>query len=156
MILALSSKLKTEFNSSAREEKLLYRWIYTVSVFRPSLSVFLRYCFSVKNYALFHPHFCKSISALSRLLHIHKKLVHVSKNFVYERFERYFKIKLYPFTKNFFGKLLSSMWQNRRSQDFWLGGGGQTTNHMQWRHQKFSKKELFCGQRYRRMEDLKP
>ena len=44
---------------------------------------------------------------------------------------------------------------HRRSQDFWLGGA-QTTNHMQWRHQKFSKKELFVGQRYHRMEDLKP
>ena len=37
-----------------------------------------------------------------------------------------------------------SQW-HRRSQDFWLGGGGQTTNHMQWRHQKFSKKELLWG-----------
>ena len=35
------------------------------------------------------------------------------------------------------------------------GGGGQTTNHMQWRHQKFSKKELFVGQKYGRTEDLK-
>ena len=34
--------------------------------------------------------------------------------------------------------------------------GAQTPNYMQWRHQKFSKKELFVGQRYRRMEDLKP
>ena len=42
----------------------------------------------------------------------------------------------------------------RRSQDFWLGGA-QTANYMQWRHQKFSKKELFVGHRYRRMEDLK-
>ena len=38
---------------------------------------------------------------------------------------------------------------------FWLGGA-QTTYHMQWRHWKFSKKELFVGQGYRRMEDLKP
>ena len=35
-------------------------------------------------------------------------------------------------------------------------GGGQTTNYMQQRHQKFSKDELFVGQRYRKMEDLKP
>ena len=41
--------------------------------------------------------------------------------------------------------------QRRRSQDFWLGGA-QTTNHMQCRYQKFSKKELFVGQGYRRME----
>ena len=33
---------------------------------------FLRVCFSVKKYALFHAHFCKSISALSKLLHIDK------------------------------------------------------------------------------------
>ena len=44
---------------------------------------------------------------------------------------------------------------HRRSQDFWLGGA-QTTNHMQLRHQKFSKKELFVEQKYRIMEDLKP
>ena len=42
----------------------------------------------------------------------------------------------------------------RRSQDFWLGWA-QITNHMQWRHQKFSKKEVFVGQKYRRTEDLK-
>ena len=29
-------------------------------------------------------------------------------------------------------------------------------NHMQWRHQIFSKEELFMEQRYRRMEDQKP
>ena len=34
--------------------------------------------------------------------------------------------------------------------------GAQTTNHMQWRLQKFSKKELFAEKRYCRMEDLKP
>ena len=27
---------------------------------------------------------------------------------------------------------------------------------MQWRHQKFSKEELFMRQRYRKMEDQKP
>ena len=30
---------------------------------------------------------------------------------------------------------------HRRSQDFWLGGG-QTTNPMKWRHQKFSKENF--------------
>ena len=34
-------------------------------------------------------------------------------------------------------------------------GGGQPTNPLQWRHQKFSKKELFMVQRYRRIEDQK-
>ena len=38
--------------------------------------------------------------------------------------------------------------------EFLIGRGVQTTNHMQWRHQKFSKEEIFVGQRYW-MEDLK-
>ena len=42
-----------------------------------------------------------------------------------------------------------------RSQDCWLDGA-QTTNHMQWRHQNFSKEEVFAGQKYRRMENQKP
>ena len=33
--------------------------------------------------------------------------------------------------------------------------GAQTTNDVQRRHQRFSNEELFVGQRYRRMEDLK-
>ena len=36
-----------------------------------------------------------------------------------------------------------------------FNGGGQTTNYMQWRHQKFSKREIFVIQRYRRMENQK-
>ena len=40
------------------------RWIYTVSVFCPFSSVFLRFSY-LKKYSLFHPHFYKSISALS-------------------------------------------------------------------------------------------
>ena len=39
-----------------------YRWICTVSVF-------LHFCFSVKKYAIFHPHFYTSISALTRQSH---------------------------------------------------------------------------------------
>ena len=35
------------------------------------------------------------------------------------------------------------------------GEGGQTTNHSQRRREKFSKEELFMGQRYRRPEDQK-
>ena len=38
-------------------------------------SVFLRFCFSLKKYALFHPHFYKYISTLSRLLYIDKNFV---------------------------------------------------------------------------------
>ena len=34
--------------------------------------------------------------------------------------------------------------------------GVQTANYMQWGHQKFLNKEIFVGQRYRRMEDQKP
>ena len=40
--------------------------------FRP---FFLRFCFFLKKYALFHPHFYKSISVLSRLLYIDKNFV---------------------------------------------------------------------------------
>ena len=36
---------------------------------------FVRFCFSLKKYALFHPHFYKSIYALSRLLYIDKHFV---------------------------------------------------------------------------------
>ena len=43
---------------------------------------------------------------------------------------------------------------HRRTRNFWLGEA-ETTNHLQWRHQKFSNEEGFVGQRYRRMEDLK-
>ena len=35
-------------------------------------------------------------------------------------------------------------------------GGGRTTNHMQWRHQKLSEEVLFVGKKYRRKEDQKP
>ena len=45
-----------------------------------------------KVFLFFHPHFCKSISAINRLLHF-------DTNFVYERRERYFKLGLYYFTK---------------------------------------------------------
>ena len=31
-------------------------------------------------------------------------------------------------------------------------GGAQATNHMHWRHQKFSEEERFVEQRYRRMK----
>ena len=34
--------------------------------------------------------------------------------------------------------------------------GGQTTNQMQWRHQKLRKTNFLKGQKYRRMEDQKP
>ena len=34
------------------------------------------------------------------------------------------------------------------------GGGGEITHHLQCRHQKFSKEELFEEQRYRAIERL--
>ena len=43
----------------------------------------------------------------------------------------------------------------RCSQDF-LGGGGQTANHMQNAIRNFRKAKLFMGQRYRRMGGQKP
>ena len=46
---------------------------------------------------------------------------------------------------------------HRRSQNFWLGGGLKLQIICnEWPHQKFSKEELFVGQRYCWMEDLKP
>ena len=58
---------------------LILRWIYTVSVFRTFLSVFLRFCF-LKKYALFYPHFYKSISALTRQSYTEQKFS--EKNFL--------------------------------------------------------------------------
>ena len=39
-------------------------------------------------------------------------LLKICHNFGYEQWERYFKIEPYLFTKNFFEKLSSSMWQS--------------------------------------------
>ena len=71
--LVFSQKILTDNKVSPNLSFL--RWIYTVSVFRTFSSVFLRFCFSLTKYALFHPHFYKSISALSRLLYINKNFV---------------------------------------------------------------------------------
>ena len=38
---------------------------------------------------------------------------------------------------------------------FLIGGEGQTTYHSQWGNQNFSKREIFMGQRYRKMEQQK-
>ena len=46
--------------------------------------------------------------------------------------------------------------EHRRNQDFCRGEGAQTTNHIQWRRQKFLKQEVFVGLRYRKIEDQKP
>ena len=41
---------------------------------------------------------------------------------------------------------------HRRSQDFWLGKGGETVHHMQQRHQKFLKRETFYRTKNERSE----
>ena len=53
--------------------------------------------------------------------------------------------------KNFF-QAISNL---SAGPEFLIGRKAQTTNHMQCHHQKFSKEELFVGQRYHRMEYLK-
>ena len=63
-------------------------------------SVFLRFCFSLKKYALFHPHFYKSISALNRLLYIDKNFV---QKFCVWTIRAIFQNR-YPFTKKLFRK----------------------------------------------------
>ena len=74
----------------------------TVSVFHTFSSVFLRFCFSLTKYALFHPHFYKSISALSRLLYIDKNFV---QKFCVWTIRAIFRNRaVYPFTKIFFRK----------------------------------------------------
>ena len=73
----LFDSVEAQRNSAIAERyfRTKLRWIYTVSVFRTFSSVFLSFCFSLKKYALFHSHFYKSISALSRLLCIDKNFV---------------------------------------------------------------------------------
>ena len=51
----------------------------------------------------------------------------------------------YPVTHSAHGLM------HRCSQDFGLSGG-QTANHMQWRHQKFSKRETFYGTKNKRSQ----
>ena len=77
-----------------------WRWIYTVSVFRTFSSVFLRFCF-LKKYALFHPHFCKSISALSILLYIDKNFV---QKFCVWTIRAIFRNRAVPLYKKFFSE----------------------------------------------------
>ena len=81
--------------------RIAYRWIYTVSVFRTFSSVFLRFSFSLKKYALFHPHFYKSISALSRLLYEDKNFV---QKFCVWTIRAIFQNKAVPLNKKFFSK----------------------------------------------------
>ena len=78
------------------------RWIYTVSVFRPAFVrfFFLRFCFSVKKYAIFHPHFYMSISALTRQSHTGQNFS--EKNFLLEGVQLYFEISLLSFTHKIF------------------------------------------------------
>ena len=57
-------------------------------------SVFLRFCFSVNKYVLFHPHFCMSISALTKLSHTGQKL---SERIFRKGIQPYFEISLLSF-----------------------------------------------------------
>ena len=82
------------------------RWIYTVSAFRTFSSVFLRFCFFLKKYALFHPHFYKSISALSRLLYIDKNFV---QKFCVWRIRAIFQNRAVPLYKKIFSENFSSV-----------------------------------------------
>ena len=91
----------TESKSSLRKLCNALRWIYTVSVFRTFSSVFLRFCFSLKKYALFHPHFCKSISALSKLLYMDKNFV---QKFCVWTIRAIFRNKAVPLYKKFFSE----------------------------------------------------
>ena len=75
------------------------RWIYTVSVFRPFLFVFLRFCFSFTKYALFHPHFYVSISALTRQSHTGQKF---SEKSFCKGVQLYFEISLLLFIHKIF------------------------------------------------------
>ena len=62
--------------------------------------VFVRFCF-LKKFALFHPHFYKSISALSRLLYIGKNFV---QKFCVRRIRAIFQYRAVPLCKKFFRK----------------------------------------------------
>ena len=78
---------------------VVLRWIYTVSVFRTFSYVFLRFCFFLTKYALFHPHFYVSISALTRQSHTGQKFS--EKNFC-KGVQLYFEISLLSFIHKIF------------------------------------------------------
>ena len=75
------------------------RWIYAVSVFRP---FFLHFCFSAKKYAIFHPHFYISISALTRQSHTTQKF---SEKFFCKGVQLYFEISLLSFIPKALNKI---------------------------------------------------
>ena len=85
------------FNLSNRF--LILRWIYTVSVFRTFSSVFLRFCFSLTKYALFHPHFYVPISAPTRQSHTEQKF---SEKKIFKGVQLYFEILLLSFIHKIF------------------------------------------------------
>ena len=64
------------------------------------LSVFLRFCFFLKKYALFHPHFLKSISALTRRSHTGQKFS--EKSFLWRSTALFWNIALVVHTQNFY------------------------------------------------------
>ena len=70
-----------------------------MSVFLPFLSIFLRFCFSVKKYAIFYPHFYMFISALTRQLHTGQKF---SEKFFCKGVQLCFEISLLSFIHKIF------------------------------------------------------
>ena len=62
-------------------------------------SVFLRFCSFLKKFALFHPHFYKSISVLIRQSHTGQKF---SKKFFWKGVQLYFEISLLSFIHKIF------------------------------------------------------
>ena len=71
--------------------------------FRP---FFLRFCFSLKKYALFHPQYYKSISALSRVLYKDKNFV---QKFLVWRIRAIFQNRAVPLYKKIFSENFSSV-----------------------------------------------
>ena len=61
--------------------------------------VFLRFCFSLTKYALFHPHFYVSISALTRQSHTGQKF---SEKIFCKGVQLYFEISLFSFIHKIF------------------------------------------------------
>ena len=73
IILPKNNQIKSNITYKLHDVYTHLRWIYTVSVLCPLLPVFLRFRFSVKKYAIFHPHFYVYICAQTRQSHTGQK-----------------------------------------------------------------------------------
>ena len=90
----------TKYSAHPRDVEIilfLLRWIYTVIVFGPFLSVLFSFSFSVKKLAFFHPQFYISKSALTRLSHVLDKSV--SKRIFCQAVQLYFEVLLLSFIR---------------------------------------------------------